>query len=206
MEFAPDAMPWNSLYKLMIGSILPRPIGWISTVDAAGQPNLAPYSFFNAVCPNPPTVLFCPMIRGRDSAAKDTLANCRATGEFVVNIVGGALAEKMNATSGEYPAEVNEFEVAGVTPAPSVVVKAPRVAESLIHYECRVSQIIDVGDGAPGSGSVVLGQIVHVHIDESVLLDGDKIRLEVLQPIGRLAGMDYVRVTDIFSMTRPVVK
>jgi flavin reductase (DIM6/NTAB) family NADH-FMN oxidoreductase RutF len=206
MEFSPDAMPWNSLYKLMIGSILPRPIGWISTVDAEGNPNLAPYSFFNAVCPNPPTVLFCPMIRNHDGAAKDTLANCRATGEFVVNIVGGVLAEKMNATSGEYPSDANEFEIAGLTAAPSVVVKPPRVAESLIHYECKVSQIIDVGDGTPGSGSIVIGQILHIHIDESVLMDGDKVKLDVLQPIGRLAGSDYVRVTDVFSMTRPAVK
>lgn len=206
MEFAPDAMPWNSLYKLLIGSILPRPIGWISTVDAGGSPNLAPYSFFNAVCPNPPTVLFCPMIRNRDGAAKDTLANCRATGEFVVNIVGGALAEKMNATSGEYPPDANEFEIAGLTAAPSTVVRPPRVAESLIHFDCRVSQIVDVGDGTPGSGSIVIGQILHIHIDESVLLDGDKVRLDVLQPIGRLAGADYVRVTDIFSMIRPAVK
>jgi flavin reductase (DIM6/NTAB) family NADH-FMN oxidoreductase RutF len=120
MEADPATLPWKSVYKLMIGSILPRPIGWISTVDAAGQTNLAPFSFFNAVASRPPTVLFCPTIREFDAGPKDTLRNVRTTGEFVVNIVTEALAEAMNISSTEFPAEVDEFRAAGLTPAPSV--------------------------------------------------------------------------------------
>jgi flavin reductase (DIM6/NTAB) family NADH-FMN oxidoreductase RutF len=205
MEFSPETLPWNQLYKLMIGAVVPRPIGWISTLDTQGRPNLAPFSFFNAVCANPPHVLFCPMVRGSDAETKDSLRNVRETGEFVVNIVTEALAEAMNATSGEYPAEINEFEVAGLTPVPSVVVRAFRVRESPVHFECRTAHIVDLGD-EPGGGSVVIGRVVHVHVREDVLLDGDKINLEALQPIGRLAGNFYCRVNDLFQMTRPVVK
>jgi flavin reductase (DIM6/NTAB) family NADH-FMN oxidoreductase RutF len=205
MEFSPETLPWNQLYKLMIGAVLPRPIGWISTLDTQGRPNLAPFSFFNAICPNPPHVLFCPMVRGSDGATKDSLRNVRETGEFVVNIVTESLAEAMNATSGEYPQDVNEFEIAGLTPVPSVVVRPFRVGESPVHFECRTAQIVDLGD-EPGGGSVVIGRVVHVHVREDVLLDGDKINLEALQPIGRLAGNYYCRVTNLFEMTRPVVK
>ena len=203
MEINPETIPWKSTYKLLIGSIVPRPIGWISSRDLEGRLNLAPFSFFNAVCGNPPHVLFSPMIRSTDQQAKDTLSNVRATGEFVVNIVTEDLAEAMNVTSTELPADVDEFSVANLFSAPSVVVQAPRVALSPIHFECKVAHIIDIGD-QPGSGSVVIGRVVHIHIDESVLLDGDKIDLDKLKPIGRLAGSAYCRVTDIFQMERPL--
>jgi flavin reductase (DIM6/NTAB) family NADH-FMN oxidoreductase RutF len=202
MEINPQEIPWQSVYKLMIGSILPRPIGWISTVDAAGRPNLAPFSFFNAVCPNPPLVVFCPMIRGSDSAHKDTLSNVKASGEFVVNIVSEELAGAMNLTSTELPAGIDEFEVAGLLSEPSEKVRPPRVAASLVHYECRVAQIMDFGD-QPGSGAAVIGRIVHLHISDSVLIGEDKIDLANLKPVGRLAGSAYCRVTDIFEMVRP---
>jgi flavin reductase (DIM6/NTAB) family NADH-FMN oxidoreductase RutF len=202
MEINPEALAWRSLYKLMIGSILPRPIGWISSVDATGRPNLAPYSFFNAVCPNPPHVLFCPNVREIDGEDKDSLNNVRAAGEFVANIVTEPLAAAMNITSAELPAGINEFEAAGLTPVPSAVVGAPRVAESPIHFECRVVQIVNLSD-APGGGSVVIGRVVHLHIDDGLLVGEDKINLERLQPIGRLAGTSYCRVTDVFDMTRP---
>ncbi|MCE7947010.1 MAG: flavin reductase family protein [Chloroflexi bacterium CFX4] len=204
MELTPRPQDWAALYKLMIGSILPRPIGWISSVDAQGTPNLAPYSFFNAVCANPPTVLFCPMIRGMAGNHKDTLRNVRETGEFVVNIVSAPLAEAMNATAADFPPEVDEFEAVGLAKAPSVVVRPPRVAASLIHYECKVSQIVTVGEAA-GGGSVVLGEVVHLHVDDKVLIGTDKIDLAVLQPIGRLAGSAYTHVTveSLFEMRRP---
>lgn len=202
MEIAPDALPRQSIYKILIGSVVPRPIGWISTVDAGGQPNLAPFSFFNVVCARPPTVLFCPMIRSSDGNTKDTLNNVKATGEFVVNILGEDLVTAMIASSVEVAAEVNEFELTGLATAISAVVKPPRVAESPIHFECKVSQIVEVGN-QPGGGSVVFGEIVHLHVDERVLLGEDKINLAALKPIGRLAGSAYVRVTDIFEMERP---
>lgn len=201
METSADSIPWQSMHKIMIGSILPRPIGWISTLDPDGRPNLAPFSFFNAVCSNPPHVLFCPSIRSTDGKPKDTLNNVRHNGEFVVNIVTEALAQAMNITATELPSEVNEFREAGVMPAPSAVVKPPRVAESPIHFECRVVQIIDLG-WEPGSGSVVIGRVVHLHVAETVLVGEDKIDVEALKPIGRLAGASYCRVNDIFDMQR----
>ncbi|MGB7874632.1 MAG: flavin reductase family protein [Anaerolineales bacterium] len=202
MEITPDSYPRASLYKILIGSVVPRPIGWISTVNASGQPNLAPFSFFNVVCAKPPTVLFCPMIRSTDGNTKDTLNNVKATGEFVVNIVSGELAAQMVETSAEIAADVNEFELARLESTPSVAVKPPRVAESPIHFECKLTQIVEIGN-QPGGGSVVIGEIVHLHVDERVLFSGDKIDLAVLKPIGRLAGSTYVRMTDLFEMERP---
>jgi flavin reductase (DIM6/NTAB) family NADH-FMN oxidoreductase RutF len=202
MEIKPDALSWKSVYKLLIGSVLPRPIGWISSVNDQGQPNLAPFSFFNVACANPPTILFCPMIRSVNNQPKDTLQNIRETGEFVVNIVSGELVEKMNLTSVEAPCEVNEFDYAGLTPAPSCEVTPPRVAESPIHFECKLNQIVEISQ-EPGGGSVVIGTVVHMHIDERLLIGEDKIDLVKLNPIGRLAGNSYVHVTDIFDMERP---
>jgi flavin reductase (DIM6/NTAB) family NADH-FMN oxidoreductase RutF len=171
-------------------------------VNASGQPNLAPFSFFNVVCARPPTVLFCPMIRSTDGNTKDTLNNVKATGEFVVNIVSEELAIAMIATSVEISSDVDEFELTGLVTVPSVAVKPPRVADSPIHFECKVSQIVEVGN-QPGGGSVVLGEIVHLHVEERVLFGEDKINLAALKPIGRLAGSAYVRVTDIFETERP---
>jgi flavin reductase (DIM6/NTAB) family NADH-FMN oxidoreductase RutF len=202
MEIAPENLPWQSVYNILVGSVVPRPIGWISTVDSAGRPNLAPFSFFNAVCPNPPHVLFCPNVRLTDLQIKDSLHNVRATGEFVVNIVTEDLAEAMNLTSTELPAAVNEFEFGNLSISPSKAVRPPRVAESPIHYECKMVHIFDLGD-QPGAGSVVIGRVVHIHVDESVLFGKDKIDLARLKPIGRLGGNGYCRVTDLFKMVRP---
>lgn len=202
MEINPANLPHQSIYKIMTGAIVPRPIGWISTVDSSGRPNLAPFSFFNAVCSNPPTVLFCSSIRGADGKTKDTLNNVRATSEFVVNIVSEDLFEAMNASSIEAPAGFNEFEYAGVSLAPSQKVKPPRVAESLIHFECALREVIEIGS-EPGGGSIVIGTIVHIQAEERVLLGMDKINLQELKPIGRLMGNAYCRVTDLIEIARP---
>lgn len=202
MEFNPTTVPWQTINKLMTGSILPRPIGWISTINEKGQPNLAPYSFFNMVCANPPTVMFAPMIRSTDRQPKDTLNNIRINGEFVVNFVTEKLAEAMNISSMETFPDVNEYELAGLTTAPSTVIKVPRVAESPIHFECNVRDIIEISD-QPGGGYLVIGTIVHFHIEDRVLIETDKIDLAAFKPIGRLAGGKYVRMTDLFNMERP---
>jgi flavin reductase (DIM6/NTAB) family NADH-FMN oxidoreductase RutF len=202
MEIKADTLPHQSIYKILAGSVLPRPIGWISSIDTDGRPNLAPFSFFNVVCSNPPTVLFCPLIRGIDGNKKDTLNNVRATREFVVNIVTEGLLEAMNASSVEAPAGFNEFEFAGLTTANSVTVKPPRVAESPIHFECKVREIIDIND-APGGGSIVIGTVLHIHVEDGVMIGQDKINLAALQPIGRLAGGAYSRITDIIELERP---
>lgn len=202
MELNPTSVPWQTINKLMAGSILPRPIGWISTRSKSGLPNLAPYSFFNMVCANPPSVVFAPMIRSTDGRPKDTLNNIKENGEFVVNIVTEELAEAMNRSSQETTAEVNEFELAGVTPTNSRTIKAPRVAESPINFECKVRDILEIND-QPGGGYLVTGIIVHLHVDDGVMLGTDKINLAALKPIGRLAGGAYVRMSDIFHMERP---
>ncbi len=202
MDLNPETLPNTSVYKILTGAVLPRPIGWISSLDEDGRPNLAPFSFFNVVCSRPATVVFCPLIRGTDGGMKDTLRNVRATGEFVVNIVTEELAQAMNLTSVEAPPGLNEFEFAGLHPAPSAAIRPPRVAESPIHFECRVRQIVEISDG-PGGGSLVIGTVVHLHVDERVLTGGDKIDLTALKPIGRLAGGMYTRVTDLFELERP---
>lgn len=202
MELDPSTLSHQSIYKILTGSILPRPIGWISSIDLDGRPNLAPFSFFNVVCSNPPTLLFCPMIRGVDGSPKDTLNNVRQTGEFVVNIVTEDLLKAMNDTSIEAPSEFNEFEFAGLTLSPSVTVRPPRVLESPIHFECKVNQIVDINN-APGGGSIVIGTITHIHAEERVMLGTDKINLTALQPIGRLMGAAYCRVEQVVELDRP---
>ena len=202
MEKAANAIPRSSMHKLLIGSIVPRAIGWISTINTEGHPNLAPFSFFTAINAKPPHLLFCPGVRGTDANAKDTLNNVRATGEFVVNIVTEDLAGAMNITATEFPGDVDEFAAAGLAPAPSLTVRPPRVAASPIHFECRVTHIVDLGD-EPGGASVVIGQILHVHVADDLLIGEDKIDLARLKPIGRLAGPSYCRVTDVFDLIRP---
>ncbi len=204
MEIKPGEIPPQSMYKLMIGSILPRPIGWISSIDENGCYNLAPFSFFNAICANPPHVLFCPMTRSPDHQAKDSLRNVRRTGEFVANIVSEPLLHAMNITSTEFPHEIDEFKAAGLTAIPSLTVKPPRVGESLVSYECKVVEIVDLGNEPDDyAGSVVIGRVLHLHVDDSILIGTDKIDLAKLQPLGRLAGNFYCRTTDILELARP---
>lgn len=209
MEIDPASLPHSSLYKLMIGAIVPRPIAWVSTLDAAGRPNLAPYSFFNGICSNPPHVMFVASVRehvpANGDGFKDTLVNVRETGEFVVNMVTEATAPAMNITSGEYPRGENEFGIAGVTAVPALKVKPYRVAESPIQFECVLSQIVEVSP-LPGGGSIVIGRVVHIHIADDVFIAPDKIDVARVQPVGRLAGAAYTRVRDIFELPRPVVK
>lgn len=189
-------------YKLMTGSVVPRPIAWVSTLSAEGVPNLAPFSYFNAVAAQPPTLLFVCSYRATDGGQKDTYHNVRATGEFVVNFVPERLAEAMNLTSVEAPPEVDEFERAGLTTTPSVSVKAPRVAESPIHFECKLAQIVPVGEG-PGSARIIIGTVLHMHFDESVYREGDYIDMEAYRPLARLAGTGYARLGEIFHLARP---
>lgn len=198
----PGSMAWRDAYKLMIGTIVPRPIAFVSTVSPEGVLNLAPFSFFTAVCPDPMTICFSPMRRGTDGAKKDTLFNIEATGEFVVNIVSESIATQMNITSAEFRPEVDEFQESGLTPVPSETVRPPRVGECLASYECKLLQVVHVGEERAGAGALVLGSVKRIFLADH-LTDGGRVRLDVLQPIGRMAGNDYVRCTDVFSMKRP---
>jgi flavin reductase (DIM6/NTAB) family NADH-FMN oxidoreductase RutF len=202
MEFDLNDLPPGAAYKLLTGAVVPRPIGWISTVDQTGRPNLAPYSFFNAVSSKPPCLVIGMGRRGIDQQPKDTWHNIQAVGEFVANIVTEATAEAMNLTSVEAPAETNEFEFAGLSATPSVRVRPPRVGESPVHFECEVRHILELGE-APGYSTLVVGEVVHIHVDERVLLDGHKIDIAALEPIGRLAGTGYAHIQDFFDLNRP---
>ena len=202
MDINPNDLTTRDLYKLLSGAILPRPIAWVSTVDSAGAPNLAPFSFFNAVCSNPPTLLFCSGIRGADQSPKDTYHNVRATGEFVVNFVTEALAEAMNLTAAELPAGVNEFEQAGLEAAPGIRINVPHVAATPIFFECKLREIVTISE-EPGGGHIIIGTVVHLHVDDAVYRDGHYIDLDAYQPVGRLMGSGYCRVTDTFELLRP---
>lgn len=206
MDIDPQALSLTAVYKLLIGCVVPRPIAWVSTVDAAGVRNVAPFSYFMAITHNPPTVAFSSGPRGGESGSprgeKDTLRNVQATGEFVVNVVDDALAEQMNLTSGDYPPEVDEFALAGLTAVPGVKVKVPRVGEAPISMECRLVQVIPIGR-APQH--LVLGEIVHFHLRDDVYDPASgRIDMHRLHPVGRLAGNLYTHVHDIFEMKRPV--
>jgi len=200
--FNPAELEFNDVYKLMIGVIVPRPIAFVSTIDGNGVRNLAPFSYFTACSSNPPVVCFTTSVRSRPRLYKDTLHNVEATGEFVVNIVSEEIAEQMNKTSAEVPAEVDEFALSGLTPLASDLVKPARVAESKVQMECRLHQIVRVSD-KPGGGILVLGEVLRFHVLES-LLDGFRVDPEKLKAIGRMGGPTYVRTHDRFEMQRPM--
>ncbi len=199
-----DQSPQDT-YKLLVGSVVPRPIAFVSSMDQQGIRNLAPFSFFTVASANPPVVCFCPMVRGANQNSlqptKDTLRNIIATREFVLNIVSEEFAQQMNACSAELPPEVDEFEISGLTALASELVRPPRVAESHIQMECRLEQIVHVST-EPLGGSLVLGQVLRFHVRES-LLDNFKIDPEKLHAIGRMAGATYTRTRDRFEMERP---
>ena len=200
MIIDPAATDPREIAKLLVGAVVPRPIAFVSTISAAGVSNLAPFSYFTVVSANPPVICFAPIVR-RDGSRKDTLLNIEATGEFVVNVVSEDFGAQMNLCSGEYPPEVDEFAVSGLTPVASDLVKPPRVKESRVNMECRLVQVIHVS-AKPGGGSLVLGEVVRFHVDNAIVsnnaIDPDKLR-----PIGRMGGPTYVRTTDRFDMERP---
>jgi flavin reductase (DIM6/NTAB) family NADH-FMN oxidoreductase RutF len=196
----PLSLPVRERYLLLISTILPRPIAWVSTITPDGVPNLAPFSFFTGIAANPMSLCFAP-VNDRNGKKKDTLVNVEATKQFTVNLVGEHSAERMNQTSAAYPYGVSEFEKAGVTAVPSVKVKPPRVKESLVSMECELLQVVTLAEGALG-GNLVIGKVVHFHCDDSVW-NGGKIRHQDLKNIGRMEGVWYARTQDAFELPRP---
>jgi flavin reductase (DIM6/NTAB) family NADH-FMN oxidoreductase RutF len=209
MDVIPSEIPHSELYGILLNAVAPRPIAWVSTLSASGRPNLAPFSFFNAVCVDPPLLAFAPGLRpprqgyGGEGEAKDTLRNIRETKEFVVNVVTYELLEAMNVTSGEYDPSVNEFELAKVTPVPSRIVRPPRVGESPVSFECKLHQILDFST-APTSSSLVIGEIVFIHVDDAHIKNG-KLDRNSLDLIGRMGGIQYTRTTERVELARPKV-
>jgi flavin reductase (DIM6/NTAB) family NADH-FMN oxidoreductase RutF len=188
-------------YRLLIGSVVPRPIGWVSTVSVDDVGNLAPFSFFMAATGSPPTVVLSTSFR--DGEPKDTLRNVMEVPEFVLNVVNEDMGDAMNATSEEFPADVDELIAAGLTPAPSSRVRPVRVAEAPINMECKVVQLVPVGDPTAGS-TLIIGEILAWHIrDEFFDADRMRIRLDELRALGRMAGDGYTRTRDQFEMIRP---
>ena len=200
MFYRPGADPHGLAHNPFKALVAPRPIGWISTVDAEGRVNLAPYSFFNAVADTPPMVIVSNSgSKAGETAAKDSVTNIRATGEFVCNVVPLALKDAMNISSGEYHPDIDEFEHAGLAKAPSRVVAPPRVAAAPAALECRLWRIVDL----PGAANVlVIGEVVGVHIADSVIVDG-KVDVTLYQPLARLGYRDYAAVSEVFALSRP---
>lgn len=201
MHFDPAQLDSNTVYQLLVGSIVPRPIAWISTISAEGVANLAPYSFFTVASCQPP-VLSVTQVNPRTKLAKDTLANLRATGSCVVNIVNAALAETMNATCAEYPAGTSEFNAVGIASIPGVVVAAPGVEAAPVRFECRLRQVIEVAPG-PSGGAMMLLDVVHISVADSVLADG-RIAPHLLDAVGKLGGNYYTNIRERFEMVRPM--
>jgi flavin reductase (DIM6/NTAB) family NADH-FMN oxidoreductase RutF len=195
--------PWRDVYRLCIGFINPRPIALVSTRAADGVLNLAPYSFFNMVCSNPPVVMFSTTTR-RDSGAKDTLRNVEQAGEFVIATSAAGFARQMNMCAADLPPERSEFEFSGLTPVPATRVNAPLVKESPVNMECRVREIKRIGEG-PGSGNVVFGDVVCLHVADEILDAKGVPDPRKLTTVGRLGGAWYVNASEPYEMQIPKV-
>ncbi len=193
------------IYRLCISFVNPRPIGFVSSLSAEGVPNLAPFSFYNMVCGNPPVVIVCTG-RNRHNLRKDTQVNIEATREFVVATVTAPMAEAMNQASAAYPPDVSEFEAAGFTPRPATIVKPALVAESPVNCECVLDRIVDYGAENPGGTAVIFGRIVAIHVDDACLADDGQLDPAKLQTIGRMGRQTYCTTSDRFDLPRPTIQ
>jgi flavin reductase (DIM6/NTAB) family NADH-FMN oxidoreductase RutF len=200
----PGEIPTKDLHQYIIGSIAPRPIAFVSTIDNDGVENLAPYSFFNAFSSNPPILVFSSNRRVSNNTTKDTLANLEANGEAVVNVVNYDIVRQMSIASAEYPHEISEWDKSGLTKEKSTLVKPSRVKESPVNMECKVKEIIALGDKG-GAGHLIICDILAIHIEEDVL-DGDRIDPHKIDLMGRMGRTFYVRASGsaVSSIYQPV--
>lgn len=204
IEVDPKEKAVGSIYKLLIGGILPRPIAVVSSWSKKGDENLAPFSFFNGVCSNPPCIMIS-IARRPNGQKKDTLINIEETGEFVVNSASSWMLEKVVHTGASYPYGVNELEMAGLTSIPSKKVRPARVRESAFQMECRLHSSLEIGDGSAGSSTIIVGEVILFHINEDIYQDG-KINIDNYQPCARLGGATYSRVGETVIIPIPEVK
>ena len=202
MQINPVDLEPQACYRLLVGSIIPRPIAWISTLSPDGISNLAPYSFFTVASCNPP-VLCVTQVQPRNRLAKDTLANLRATGECVVNIVNAEMAAVMNATCADYPPEVSEFAAVGIACVNSQVVAAKGVTAAQVRFECKLRELIEVSASASG-GTLMLLDVVHIYVDDQIMVN-QQIAPHLLDVIGKLGGDHYATTRDRFELARPVL-
>lgn len=201
-DFSTSERDPAELYKLVIGCVVPRPIAFVATRSAAGLPNLSPFSFFNAVCGNPPTVAFS--VNDRGTRMKDTSRNIGEHPEFIVHIVSEPIAGQMNVTCGDYGAHIDEFREAGLTPVPGTAVDVPRVKEALVAMECRMTHHLRIGHKAPFT-SHFLGEVIYWHVDDSVLMERGRVDPAALKAVGRMGGIEYARTQDRFALERPAI-
>lgn len=204
-HFNAKHMNQQHLHRLLLGSIAPRPIAFASTIDLHSNPNLAPFSFFNAFGVNPGTLLFSPSRRGRDNTTKHTLENLLEIPEVVINVVTYEMVQQMSLASCEYPKGVNEFVKAGFTAVPSETIRPFRVMESPVQFECKVRQIIHTGNGA-GAGNLVICDILVVHVADNLLDENNELLHEKIDLVGRLGGDYYIRTNSLsrFTVPKPV--
>ena len=203
VEINPKEVTQRDLYKLIIGSIVPRPIAFVSTIGKDGSTNLAPYSFFNGVSSNPPCVMFSVGVPS-SGEKKDTLKNIEETKEFVINSSNEWLLDPLVYSAANYPYGVSEIEETGLTAISGKIVSAPRIKEAAVQLECRLHKIVEIGDGSPGSASIVFGEIVYAHVDEECYEDG-RINFEKYRAIGRLGGYQYGTIGEIIEKPIPKI-
>jgi len=194
LTIVPEELKTKDLHQFLLGTVSPRPIAFASTIDENGRPNLAPYSFFNAFSSNPPIVVFSSNRRVSDNTTKDTLYNVRATGEVVINAVSYDIVRKMAVSSVEFPAGVDEFEKSGLTAIPSDLVKPPRVAESPAQLECKVQEIVPLGEHG-GAGHLIICRVVRMHVKRSVIDENNRIDPHKIDLMGRMGRAYYVRAS-----------
>ncbi len=204
MEGLADSLTPRDRYKLLIGCIVPRPIAFVSTIDTEGRVNLAPFSFFAGVGSDPMTLLFCPSNRP-DGGEKDTLANCKprsegGTGEFVVCAAVESYAREIAAAAEPLPHGVSEFEFAGLETAPSRRVRALRVARSPWSFECETVQVIRTNPGVAAGGNIVIGRVIHVHVDDALIDERMHVDADRLRAVGRMGGIGYATTRDRYEM------
>ncbi len=202
MKIDPRDLDHSGTYRLLMGVIVPRPIAFVSTIGENGVFNLAPFSGF-ATMSVKPSLIHINVAWKKDGQKKDTLKNIEFSKDFVVNVVNEALTEAMNQSSADYPSDVDEFKEVGLTAVKADIVKSPMVAESLVNMECQMVQILEFGD-LPERSSVVIGEVIRVHIKDGLYVDGE-IQMSTLRVVGRLGRNHYCRTTDIFEMERPVI-
>lgn len=190
----PGEIPTPDFHQFLLGTVAPRPIAFVSTIDQHGNPNLAPYSFFNAFSSNPPIVVFSSNRRVRNNTTKDTLANIRDTGECVINSVSYSIVRQMAVCGVEFPGDVNEFNKSGLTPMPSQFVKPFRVKESPSQMECRLREIITLGDKG-GAGHLILCDVLCIHLNEEVIDERGRIDPDKIDLMGRMGRAYYVRAS-----------
>ena len=203
----PSAISVAELHGYLLSSVAPRPIAFASTVDEQGRPNLAPFSYFNVFSANPPVLIFSPARRGRDATTKHTHDNVLKVPEVVINMVDYALVQQCSLASTEYPEGVNEFEKAGLTAVASELVKPFRVAESPVQFECKVKEVVALGEGG-GAGNLIITEVVKIHIREDVLGADGKVDPTRIDLVGRCGGNYYVRAHDsaLFEVAKPLAR